>query len=70
MSDPYNTKVNLLKQIDDIASQYGGAAKDQAHLRKSGLRNMVGKSTAQSVLNNGRSLKKHDLDTLSKHNDS
>ena len=64
----YNAKVNLLKRIDDAASQMGGNRDDQ-RLRKSGIRDIGAKSTAQSVLNGNNlnsSFNKKNLEILSR----
>ena len=56
----YDAKVNLLRQIDDAASQLGGQPKSRQH----GLRGTNAKHTAANVLGNGGSLSKHGLANL------
>ena len=73
----YQAKINLLKQIDDAASNYGGDSRAGSGLNQSGLGNRLNKGrnqeavrTANLILGskNNAGLKANDLESLNGQN--
>jgi len=62
-----STKADLLKQIDDAASQYGGAAPSQTKSRVGVDRGQV-KRTGEQILKGNSGLTGNDLASLNNGN--